>query len=42
MFTYYVFVDNLHRDPHDLDDLIDGLLYLDAKSYSQKRAMEKK
>jgi hypothetical protein len=42
MFTYYTYVDNLHSHPKDLDELIDGLLYLDAKAFSQKRAVEGK
>lgn len=38
---YYTYLDNLHNRPADVDDLVDGLLYLDAKNYIQKDAIEK-
>jgi len=42
MFTYYTYVDNLHTHPRDLEELIDGLLYLDAKSYAQKKEIDQR
>ena len=32
-FLYYLFLDKLHTRPCDMEDLIDGLLYLDSVSY---------
>ena len=40
-FMYYVYVDKFHQKPVDIDDLVDGLLYLDAKEYIIKQAMKK-
>lgn len=37
LFMYYTFVENLHTRPVDLDDLIDGLLFLDSKNYIIKQ-----
>lgn len=38
LFMYYLFVDKYHVRPVDLDDLVDGSLYLDAKDYIIKQA----
>lgn len=38
LFLYYSFVENLHIRPVDIDDLIDGILYMDARSYINKQA----
>lgn len=40
MFTYYTYVDKYHVHPRDLDDLIDGLLFIEAKNYIVKQARE--
>ena len=37
LFMYYLFIDKYHVRPVDLDDLIDGSLYLDAKDYILKQ-----
>lgn len=37
-FLYYTYVDKFHTHPVTIDDLIDGLLYLDAKAYILKQA----
>ena len=41
LFLYYTYVDKLHQRPVDMIDMIDGLLYLDAKGYINKKATEK-
>jgi len=33
LFLVYLFEDSFKREARDLDDLVDGLLYLDARSY---------
>ena len=33
LFIYYLYIDKYHVRPIDLDDLVDGSLYLDAKDY---------
>lgn len=38
LFLYYTYIDKLHVCPVDLDDLVDGLLYIDAKNYIIKTA----
>lgn len=40
-FMYYMYVDKLHVRPKDLIDMIDGLLYLDARTYILKQSNEK-
>ena len=42
LFLYYMYVEKLHVRPLDMDDMIDGLLFLDAKNYITKTAMEDK
>lgn len=41
LFLYYTYVDKLHQRPVDMMDMIDGLLYLDAKGYINKKALQK-
>lgn len=41
LFMYYTYVDKFRCHPLDLDDLIDGLLFQDAKNYITKQAMAK-
>ena len=36
-FMYYMYVDKLRMRPKDLIDMVDGLLYLDAKAYILKQ-----
>lgn len=38
---YYSYVENLQVRPVDIDDLIDGMLYLDARGYITKQQREK-
>ena len=38
-FLYYMFVEKFSNRPIDLIDMIDGLLYLDARVYTQKQAI---
>lgn len=33
LFIYYMYMDKYHSRPVDLDDLVDGTLYYDAKNY---------
>ena len=42
LFMYYTYLDKFHQYPLDIDDIIDGMLYLDAKGYITKKATEKK
>ena len=42
LFVYYVYLKELHTVPVDIDDLIDGLLFLDAQGYIMKKAKEQK
>ena len=39
---YYTYLDKFHQCPMDVDDLIDGMLYLDAKGYITKKNMKDK
>lgn len=41
LFMYYTFVENLHVRPVDLIDMVDGMLYLDARGYINKQHMDK-
>lgn len=41
LFLYYTYVDKLHVKPTDLIDMVDGLLYMDAKNYIIKQAQAK-
>lgn len=41
LFMYYTYVDNLHARPVDVLDLVDGLLFLDAKGYINKQHADK-
>lgn len=40
LFIYYLYIDNLHTRPTDMLDLVDGLLYLDARNYLEKKQLE--
>lgn len=42
LFLYYTYVEKLHTRPLDIDDMIDGVLFLDAKSYIMKQVTEDK
>jgi len=42
LFLYYAYIDKLHTRPVDVEDMIDGLLYLDARTYIIKGEMENK
>lgn len=37
LFVYYVYLENFHIKPEDLEDMVDGLLYLDAHNFIQKQ-----
>lgn len=41
MYMYYSYVENLHIRPRDLIDMVDGILYLEAKGYVHKRQLNK-
>lgn len=41
LFLYYTYVENLHVRPTDMNDLVDGLLYLDAITYIKKKEINK-
>lgn len=38
---YYLYIDKLHMCPTDLEELVDGLLYLDVKEYILKKTKNK-
>ncbi len=40
-FMYYMYIDKFHVRPKDLIDMVDGLLYLDARTYILKQSSEK-
>jgi hypothetical protein len=40
LFVYYVYLENFHIKPKDLEDIVDGLLYLDAHNFIQKQQYE--
>lgn len=42
LFMYYSYVENLHVRPIDMDDFIDGMLYMDARGYIQRKSIENK
>ena len=40
-FMYYSFVDKFHTRPIDLEDLVDGVLYMDAYNYIEKKERDR-
>lgn len=36
LFMVYLFEDTFKHEARDMDDLVDGLLYLDAKNYARE------
>ena len=40
-FMYYSFVDKFHTRPKDVEDLVDGMLYMDAVNYIEKKERAK-
>lgn len=40
LFLYYNFLDKYHTRPIDMEDFIDGILFMDAKNYIIKRQMQ--
>lgn len=42
LFVYYVYLKELHTTPVDIEDLVDGLLFLDAQGYILKKSREQK
>lgn len=42
LYVYYVYINHLHVRPKDLDDLIDGLLFIEAQNYVDERALKTK
>jgi len=41
-FLYYLFLDKLHTRPRDMEDLVDGLLYLDSVGYITEQEIARK
>lgn len=39
-FLYYMFLRKFKKTPVDLEELVDGVLFLDVEGYIQKTAME--
>lgn len=39
LFTYYAYLDHFHLRPADAEDLVDGLLFIEAKSYLDKKSI---
>ena len=39
MFMVYLFEDTFKHEARDMEDLVDGLLYLDAKNYTREAEM---
>lgn len=42
MFMVYLFEDTYKHEACDMDDLVDGLLYLDAKNYTREMEMRER
>lgn len=40
LFVYYTYLQKYNCRPRDLEDLVDGLLYLDAYSFLEKKAYD--
>ena len=41
LFVYYTYLDKYRMRPVDVEDLVDGLLYMDAKNYITKEQLSK-
>ena len=37
LYVYYIYLDTFKMIPVDIDDLIDGLLYIEARNYTQEQ-----
>lgn len=42
LFLYYTYIEKLHVRPQDIEDMIDGILFLDVKGYIIKQQVENK
>lgn len=42
LFLYYTYMSQYHQRPVDMLDMVNGLLYLDAKNYITKAARDEK
>jgi hypothetical protein len=40
-FTFYTYVDTFKQKPVDMDDLVDGLLYIEGKNYLKEESYRK-
>ena len=40
VFAYYVYMETFHERPQNLDDFVDGLMFLDIKGIQMKRAQK--
>lgn len=40
MLAYYAFVDRFHMKPFDLEELVDGLLFIDVSNFIKKKAYD--
>lgn len=38
LFMYYTYIERLHVVPIDIEDMVDGLLFLDSRNYIMKQA----
>ena len=41
LYVYYMYVDRFHTVPTDIDDMIDGILYIEAHQYNVEKQMPK-
>jgi hypothetical protein len=41
-YIYFQFIEALHREPRDIDDLIDGIIYLELNTYFERKAIQNK
>lgn len=39
-YMYFEFLEAFHREPREIDDLIDGIIYLELNSYFNRRASQ--
>lgn len=40
-YLYYTYLNKFHREPVDMEDLVDGLMYIDIESRINADAMKK-
>jgi hypothetical protein len=39
-YMYFTFLERFRREPREIDDLIDGLIYIELNAYFEKKALQ--